>query len=277
MRPAAAWDGQSAATHATEAILQRYPRADVSLLVYPQPSVVVPNALINSASQVRASYYNAGYQPQEPDIIRDRNSSPPRFVVDGVDINVPDRNRPNRIATSEGLFDEVKRALEKELGKPSGVELRLRAEMTGPEVRATAHVQGLNAGNTHYKLHIALVEQWVRHSFQIDREVIRVHSMVVRSLAGNDGKGLSLEPVTASRSWTFNLDSISRDIEKYLSDFENAERMINPAFGFGEKPPAMDPSNLAIVAFIQDDDSKEVLQSISVKVQGGDGPQVESR
>jgi hypothetical protein len=87
--------------------------------------------------------------------------------------------------------------------------------------------------------------------------------MVVRGLGGIDGSGFAVsrtQPTTAEHS--FDLTKLSAELKAYLDDYEAK----NPGSLFIEKKHSIDPGNLSVVAFVQDEGSKQVLQASYFKV-----------
>ena len=117
------------------------------------------------------------------------------------------------------------------------------------------------------KLHIALVEDRVRY---VGENGIRFHSMTVRDMATPDGAGLALDGRGTGRATAkFELREVSARLKNYLTDYqakESTERDKDKPFKFSAEPSAIDPKRLAVVAFIQDDATKSVLQSQMVSL-----------
>src|SRR5262249_20252044 len=113
------------------------------------------------------------------------------------------------------------------------------------------------------KLQIALAENRLSYSGE---NGIRFHPMVVRSLAGLEYKGFIITSKDNQKfEWNFDVDAITDVIKKHLDEFEkNPYR--SEAFTFSEKKDRIDLNNLTVVAFIQDQKSKSVLQAVSVRV-----------
>ncbi len=106
---------------------------------------------------------------------------------------------------------------------------------------------------------------------------IRFHPMVVRALAtGEKDQGLAVNqanPVAAD--YTFDLTKIATDTKAWLDDYE-----VNGRHGritFKSKPVKIDTAKLSVVAFLQDEDSKKVLQSAYVKIGSGTSTNLASR
>lgn len=140
-------------------------------------------------------------------------------------------------------------------------ELKLEAALQGMQVKVKAVVDKVKRDSGNLILHIALAEDRLRYSGE---NTIRFHPMVVRSLAGIDGSGFAVrltQPTTAEH--TFDLTKLSAELKAYLDDYEVKNPEDNP---FIEKKHLIDPGNLSVVAFVQDTESKRVLQAGYIKV-----------
>ena len=107
------------------------------------------------------------------------------------------------------------------------------------------------------KLQIALVEDRLRYSGE---NGIRFHHMVVRNIAAN-AEGFAMEPGKDSDiPYTFDIPKIPDGLKTYLDGYEKA----NDRFGhitFIRKMYAINQSNLSVVAFVQDETTKHILQA----------------
>jgi hypothetical protein len=88
----------------------------------------------------------------------------------------------------------------------------------------------------------------------------------VRSMAGTDGIGLSIAakgPQTFA--WDFDVMAISASIKKHLDEYEAGGHRGN-SFTFTEKKYEINPKDLVVAAFVQNEKTKAILQSIFIKV-----------
>ena len=70
----------------------------------------------------------------------------------------------------------------------------------------------------------------------------------------------SLAPV----EWRFDLNAITEELKKHLDDFEKGRT--EDHYTFAEKKHEINPANLWVVAFVQDDKTKQVPQTATLKV-----------
>ena len=108
-----------------------------------------------------------------------------------------------------------------------------------------------------------LAEEKIRYTGE---NGIRFHPMVVRSIAGPDYGGFAVTSKdTQSFDWTFDVNAVSAEAKKHLDEYEKAGHRGDP-FTFSEKKDKIDPENLTVVAFVQDEKTKAVLQSTLVRL-----------
>ncbi len=232
-----------------EAALDRYTRKDVALLVY-HIHAPEPDPLSNMSVEDRCRYY-------------DLNDAPTVFL-DG-----------HKAETGEGgptFAAEVSRTIDglidSRLDVPADADLGVTASLSGSVVHASATRRGIaDAGRT-LRLQIALVEIEVSYS---GANGLHFQPMVVRDLAG-DGpdKGFVVDPTAPiSRTVDFDLPSITADNLAYYDWYKaDLKKRTNGAVEatFRDQKHVMNPDRLAVVAFLQDEKTKAVLQAAYVTV-----------
>jgi hypothetical protein len=232
-----------------EAALDRYTRKDVALLVY-HIHAPEPDPLSNMSVEDRCRYY-------------DLNDAPTVFL-DG-----------HKAETGEGgptFAAEVSRTIDglidSRLDVPADADLGVTASLSGSVVHASATRRGIaDAGRT-LRLQIALVEIEVSYS---GANGLHFQPMVVRDLAG-DGpdKGFVVDPTAPmTKSVDFDLPAITADNLAYYDWYKaDLKKRTNGAVEatFRDQKHVMNPDRLAVVAFLQDEKTKAVLQAAYVTV-----------
>ena len=138
----------------------------------------------------------------------------------------------------------------------SSPKLRASAARKGDKVEISTEVSDLEKPGDKVRLRIALVEEQVRY---VGSNQLRFHHHVVRAFPG----GVNGVPLTAKAGkHTFSLDLA--ELRKSLNGYIDKSHL--RAQSSAKRP--MDFKNLHIVAFVQDDDSKEVLQVAEAEVAG---------
>lgn len=174
----------------------------------------------------------------------------PTFIVDGTHRDTGGGSREN----ANRPYTRVSTLIDAALAQPAGASLTVDAALTGRSV--TVRVRpGLTASAVKPVVRVALVERELRYSGE---NGIRFHPMVVRALVDRPlTEGDS--PVSAE----FDVDSVAAGLADYLNGFERRNDRFGP-IRFVEKLAVIDSANLGVVVFLQDDQSKRVLQSAYV-------------
>ncbi|MEQ1896052.1 MAG: hypothetical protein ABL971_01535 [Vicinamibacterales bacterium] len=173
----------------------------------------------------------------------------PTFIVDGThrDTGGGPRENANR------PYTRVSTLIDAALAEPAGASLAVDAALTGRTVAVRVR-PALTASAGKPVVRVALVERELRYSGE---NGIRFHPMVVRALVDR--------PITGDGtvSAEFDVDTVAAGLASYLDGFERRNDRFGPV-RFVEKLAAIDAANLGVVVFLQDDDSKRVLQSAYV-------------
>ena len=224
---------------AMDAALERYARRDVVVLMYHQ-HIPKPDPMANPSTLARAKFYGVRGVPSY--------SIDGKFGVGG---------GPRDYALE--FWNKVNPDIEKRLELASQDRITLHAKMDGSIVTVKAALDPIESESGDLKLQVALVEETLRYSGE---NGIRFHPMVVRAMGGPDGAGFALDPdEPAPVEVAFDLDAIGAGLKAHLDKYEK-----DKSITFSEKKDHLDRSKLGIVAFVQDEESKEILQSVFLKV-----------
>src|SRR5215510_4647302 len=232
-----------AADLAFDAVLERYERRDVAVLMYHQ-HIPRPDPMANAATQNRAAFY--------------RVRGVPSYMIDGQ----AGGGGGSREAT-EAIYNRFNPGIEKRLQVPGQAEIKLETALDGGVVKVRATVAKVESQSPSLKLNIALVEKSLRYGGE---NGVRFHPMVVRGMAGPGASGFRLldaQPATFEQ--TFDLAQLTDELKDQLDEYERR----NFGLKFSEKKHAIDAANLAVVAFVQDEASLQILQASQVDVKPG--------
>jgi tetratricopeptide (TPR) repeat protein len=232
-----------------DGLSERYSRKELAVLVY-HLHIPRPDPMTNPSTQARAEFYSTG--------------GTPTYVIDGVG-----NSGGGGWDYAKPFYNRLVSIIEPELEKPAEAGIALSARLEGNHVVVTADVDNIKSDSKDLKLQIALVEDKLRYSGE---NGIRFHNMVVRSLGGDKEAGFGLKAGNASIKQDFDLSAVSSELKKSLDDYEVAGHR-GEQFTFSEKKYQIDPSDLSVVAFVQDSTSKHVLQAVYVKVNPTGGPE----
>jgi tetratricopeptide (TPR) repeat protein len=255
-----------AADLAFESAMHRYPSTEMVVLMY-HLHVPRPDPMANPYTQSRAKFYAV------PGV--------PTYAIDG-----DARTGGGNAAAARSLFEKnVGPAVDKRLATKAVAELTLKASSTGRSVTATVTAAPAGTGSSKLRLHLVLAEQQIRYSGE---NGIRFHPMVVRSMASvgveppkPPAEGAKPEatptlpvpilgvPLEAGKvrtfEYTFDLAKVEADGLANLEDLEQHSTRY-PDHRFLVKKHELDPTKLLIVAFVQDEESKQVMQAVQVAV-----------
>jgi hypothetical protein len=235
-------------------LLFYYPSQVLAVLVYHE-HIPGPDPMTNPDTQARMD----GYYSRE--IVQ----GTPTSIIDGDDYSVGG----GPAAAASGRFGLYAWSIERALQAAPAVTLDLQASRRGRTVSARATVnpaKGVSLEGRRLRLRLALAEKVVHYT---GSNGVAEHRMVVRSLPGGpDG----IEVNTKGRTRTdqrVELSAREQELLAYLTEYEqdpaNAGRFRNGG-GFKAKTNTIADGGLVVVAFVQDEVTREVLQTAIVEV-----------
>lgn len=221
-----------------EALLSHFPREHVAALNYhlPIPELV---PLTNQLVEDRGIVYGIG----EPGVT----------VINGR-IRAPGAARTS---DKEKLYQRLRDLVVAELARAPRQTLSLDARLEDGVVRGTLKIEG--AWSQGVSAHVVLAERGVL--FPGKNEVV-VQRMVARA-ALTPAQGVAYERTADGRqeiAFEARLDDIREANEAYLDELEAAGRGTAVHFA-----TAVDPEQVTLVAFLQHDFRREVLQAVQVE------------
>ncbi len=227
-----------------DAAMERYSRKDVAVVMY-HLHIPQPDPMTNKATEERAKYY--------------RINSVPSYAIDGT-TGGGGGSRDG----AKSFYNRIVGLLDKALEVKADGEVTVDASRVGNAVNVKVTPSKLGAEGEPLRLQILLVEEMLSYSGE---NGVRFHPMVVRSIAGNNYGGILVDrKAAAAVDHVFDLEQISADHAKYLEEFEKKRGETVSGFEFSRKPTAIDPGNLSIVAFLQEEKSKKIVQSTYVRL-----------
>lgn len=232
-----------AADLAFDAALERYSRKDLAVVMY-HLHIPAPDPLTNKATIERAKYYTV--------------NGVPTAAIEGVS-TVGGGAR----SATKGVYDRIRGTIDKALETASGAKLAVDASLSpGGTVKVKVTPSSLAADGEAVKLQILLVEEMLTYSGE---NGVRLHPMVVRGIGGENYGGFTVDRKTpAAAEHTFDLAQISAEHKAHLDDYE-----VNGRHGkitFSRKPTDINQGNLSVVVFLQEEKTKNVLQSAYVRL-----------
>ncbi len=154
---------------------------------------------------------------------------------------------------AEGRYHYLKKEIDRRLAAEAPAGLKVNAERKGTRVEATVEISGLKQTGESIRLHVALVESSVRY---LGSNGQRLHHQVVRSLPRGQ-EGIPLKQAAVKERIALDLGQLRKSLEDYLNKFPGV---------FPEDDRPLNLTGLKIVAFIQDQRTKEVLHAVQAEV-----------
>jgi hypothetical protein len=234
---------------AFDAAQERYTRKDFIALNY-HVHIPQPDPMVNPAAITRRQFYGV-------------NSSPSYFFDGDAD------GGGGSAENAKSIFEsKVGPTIEKHLAEKPGARIKLRASSSGSTVKVKVDVSRVTSTSDKLRLQIALAEDSVTYSGENGE---RFHPMVVRSMAldPKSDQGFALKPGKGGTfAYTFDVAKAVADAKAHLENFETVER--KGEYTFRQKKHEI-TSALVVVAFVQDEATKKVLQATYLKPQAAKG------
>lgn len=155
------------------------------------------------------------------------------------------------LSTARKKHTELREVIDPLLEKDAEVKLRLEATRKGPEITFKAAWSDAARTGEGLRLRIVLAESHVRFA---GGSGARYHHAVVRAIPGGV-KGVSLTKKAGEHTATINLDEVRTKLNEFMDEEE---------FSKNDRPLGL--KNLRAIAFVQDDDSNDILQVVQIEV-----------
>jgi hypothetical protein len=227
-----------AADIAFDAALETFKPADAIFLEY-HLHIPGPDPLTNADTEARQQYYDKEIEGT-PTMILDGKVTEP---LGGARQHGKDR------------YAVLRKAIEKDMEGAKGAKLKLTVGRDGDKLNLEAQVSGLKKTGDKVRLRFVLVEEVVRYA---GRNGQRLHHHVVRAFPGGV-KGQALTAESATKTATVSLAELRKSLGDYLTAANKKQ-----AFPDDDRPLRLE--NLKVVAFVQDDADKSVLQAAQADV-----------
>jgi len=226
--------GAVAAEVAAQALQKTFKPGEVLVLLYHQhfPS---GNPLGSPESEERLGYY--------------RVRALPTLIFNG-EQGVQAGGGPE---DAQEQYDKFAESIEPLLETAAKAELKLTATRKDGKINVSAEVSKLEDPDEMMRLRVALVETETAYK---GGSGTATHYNVVRTMLGGD-EGTAL--TKKSQKKTFSVDE--KDLRKKLEEYQEK---VNKKRPFPNKEKPLDLKSFRVVAFVQNDSTKEVLQAASV-------------
>lgn len=225
-----------AADVAFDAMLKSYKPADVVFLQY-HLHIPGPDPMTNKESEKRSDDYNV--------------DSTPNLLINGK--KGPLVGGPKGLADKR--YDEVRKVLDEKLEEKAEADLNLKIKRMGDTIDLEADVANLKNPGKKVKLRFVVLEDLVRYPGGNKQ---RLHHHVVRGFPGGL-EGVALTEKSGTYKQTLDLKKLKIALLDYLEE-------ANKTTPFLDEARPLELQNLKIVALIQNDETKEILNAVQVNV-----------
>jgi hypothetical protein len=229
-----------AADVAFDALLKTYKPTDVVLIQY-HVHIPGPDPLTIPDSVARFSYY----QKEFPEAVR----GAPTSVFNGK----PQTGGGGAMAASEAKYKQYVDVINPLLEKTTEVKVAGKATRTGDKIDIATEVVG--AEGEDMKLRLLVVEENIGY---VGGNQIRFHHQVVRAMPGG-AEGVAIKDKAFKHTASTDLGDVKKALGKYLDDFAKTR-----PFPKADRP--MDMKNLKVIALVQNDKTKEIVQAVQIDV-----------
>lgn len=228
-----------AADLAFDALGKTFKPTEAVLLQY-HLHVPRPDPLTNADTEARAKFYD------------EEVGGTPAILFNGK--AGPEGGGPAERA--QNLYDAYADIVDSLLEKDPKAQIKLTALQKGTKISIAAEISDVDKPSDSTRLRFALVEDAVKYQ---GGNKLAEHHHVVRAMPGGAG-GFVVKAKTLKQSVSVDLDQLRKQLTKYLEEFEKERKFPNK-----ERPLAL--KKFKVVAFIQNDSTKEVYQAAQADIQ----------
>jgi len=232
-----------AAAVAFDALHETYRPADLVLLQY-HLHIPGPDPLANPDSQARWAYYDKTFPAKALGFPTTLFNGAPKAVGGG------------NLGMAEEKYKQYRQVIDPLLETNSAAKLSASAVQQDNKINIKAEVTDLKHPGDNVRLRLLLVEETVRY---VGGNRVRFHHNVVRSMVGG-ADGFALKDKDSKHTAVVDLDVLRKSLNGYLDDYNNNWR----PFPNSDRP--LDLADLRLIALVQDDATREILQAAQVEV-----------
>ena len=228
---------------------ERYDRSTVAILVY-HLHIPGPDPMTNPDTEARARYYQV--------------RGTPTTVIDGLDAQTGGGGSSQAAKIFADYKGKIEARLDKRpLASLTGFQIKVDGQTVTVSGQADLTPEGADKADK-ARLHVALVQEEIRYT---GANGIRFHNLVVRKLLGSPEGAVLQKPGNKTVfSETADMAALGDNLKAYLEKYEaDRSARLKSEFKFSRKLDRIDPNQLLAVAFVQDDQTKEILQAAVVK------------
>jgi hypothetical protein len=225
-----------AADVAFDALQKSYKPTELVLIQY-HLHIPGPDPLTNTDTEARAKYYGA--------------NSTPTTLFNGE----KKAAGGGGMANAESKFKQYTGVIDPLLEKSTDAKVTGKANRNGDKIDIAVEVAGGEGDDM--KLRLLVVEENVKY---VGGNNLRFHHQVVRAMP-DGAEGVAIKDKTFKHTATADLADVRKSLTKYLDDYANNRPFPKPA-----RP--MDMKAVRVIALVQNDKTKEIVQALQIEVEG---------
>ena len=227
-----------AADVAFDALNKSYKPSDVVLIQY-HMHIPGPDPLTNADAVARWDYYeNLGGTPST--------------LFNGKQL----AGGGGGMANAQSKFDQYREILNPLLEKTTAMKLAGKASRDGDRISIAIDLDGTESTDD-LKLRLLLVEDTVKY---VGGNKLRFHHHVVRAMPGG-AEGVAVKSGAMKHTATADVVAIRKSLVNYLDEFSK-----DRPFPYAARP--LDLKELKVIALVQNDKTREILQAVQIEVDG---------
>jgi hypothetical protein len=223
-----------AADVAFDALEHSYKPTELVLIQY-HLHIPGPDPLTNTDTVDRAKYYSV--------------RSTPSTLFDGKS----QAGGGGGMANAENKFRQYTSIIDPLLEGKTAVKVAGTATRNGDRIDIAVEVAGAEGGEM--RLRLLVVEEAIKY---VGGNQLRFHHQVVRAMPGG-ADGVAIKDKGFKHSAAVDLVDVRKGLTRYLDDFAATR-----PFPYRERP--MDLKSLRVIALVQDDKTKEIVQALQIEV-----------
>jgi hypothetical protein len=232
-----------AADVAFDALQKSYKPTELVLIQY-HMHIPGPDPLTNPSSVARWNYYREEF----PNDIR----GTPSTLFNGK----PKAGGGGGMANSEGKYKQYTGIINPLLEQNTATKVSGKATRNGDKIDIAVEVAGGEGDNL--KLRLLVVEESIKY---VGGNNLRFHHQVVRAMPGG-AEGVAIKDKAFKHTATANITDIRKELTNYLNDYAANTR----PFPKPDRP--MNLKGLRVIALVQNDKTKEIVQAVQIEVEG---------
>jgi hypothetical protein len=182
--------------------------------------------------------------------------STPNLFINGV----VEERAGGSLSEAKDRYDAFRKIIETALEKPAQAGIQASAVRKGDKIEISAQVSALENPGENLRLRFVLMEETARY---VGSNGVRFHHHIVRGMPAGE-QGLALKEKTTRHSASIDVGQLRNQLTKYVSAVSKKS-----GTRFPDAEQLVQLKDLHLVAFVQNDKTKEVLQAKLVDVQGG--------